>query len=110
MYLIRLQKDRITQIFGECDLKMKDKEINELLKLFGEMEGVDVRVDVINSNDDLDSSVITSKDIRVELERIMILIEEQQEYEIAVEKLKELDSLFDDIEWGMYDFEIKWGT
>lgn len=88
---------------------MEDKEINELLKLFGEMEGVDIRVDVINSDDDdSDSFVVTSNDIRIELERIMILIEEQQEYEIAVEKLKELDLLFEDIEWGVYDFKVKW--
>lgn len=90
---------------------MKDFEnmsIEDLLKELNSMEGVEARVEFLEGDFDKEPKIITSKDIRLELERIMILIEEQKEYEIAIDKLKELYSLFEDLEWGILTFDLDW--
>lgn len=86
----------------------EDMSIEELLNELNSMEGVEAKIEFINETDNIDNKIITTKDIRTEIERIMILIEEQKEYEVAMEKLKELYQLFDDIEWGKYELEIDW--
>lgn len=89
----------------------KDMSVEELLEKLNELEGVEAKLELVKLEDiNEEPKIITSKDIRLELERIMILIEEQKEYEVAVDKIKELYSLFEDMEWGEYTFEIEWDT
>ena len=83
-------------------------DIEELLKEVQNIDGVEVRLKFVENEEDMSDNIITTKYIRTELERVMILIEEQKEYEIAVDKLKELYDLFEEIEWGEYYLECEW--
>jgi len=90
---------------------MKDFEnmsIGDLLRELNSMEGVEARIEFLDEEFNAKPRIVTSKDIRLELERIMILIEEQKEYEVAMDKLKGLYSLFEDIEWGVFEFDVDW--
>lgn len=87
----------------------KDTDIDKLLEELNELDGVNVKVDEVEVDEpqpDEICIVIKSKAIRVELERILILLEEQNEVELAIEKLYELDKLFQKIELGIYDFAV----
>lgn len=87
----------------------KNMSVKELVEQLNSLDGVEAKLEIVKMEDfDADPKIITSKNIRLELERIMILIEEQKEYDVAIDKLKELYSLFEDMEWGEYTFELEW--
>ena len=87
----------------------KDANLEELLNELDKLDGVNVvidEVDGLESCPDELSIVIKCSALRLEVERILILLEVQNEVELAVEKLYELDKLLENIELGVYDFSV----
>ena len=85
-----------------------DTNVEKLVDELNELEGINARVEEVEVNDyclDTISIVIKNKAIQLELERAIILLEEQNEIELAVQKLKDLKDLFQKIESGELDFE-----
>lgn len=83
-----------------------DEMINELNKI----DGVNVVVDEDDVEDENQlteiSIVVKVNAITIELERILILLEEQDEKELAIQKLKDLVDIFNKIEMGVFDINV----
>ena len=87
----------------------KDANLEELLNELGKLDGVNVVIDEVEGSEschDELSIVIKCSALRLEVERILILLEVQNEVDLAVEKLYELDKLLENIELGVYDFSV----
>lgn len=86
-----------------------DTNVEKLVKELNELEGINARVEEVEFKDeyclDTVSIVIKNRAVQLELERAIILLEEQNEIELAVQKLKDLKDLFQKIETGELDFE-----
>ena len=80
--------------------------INELNKI----DGVNVVIDeddVESENQLIEVSIVVKVNaITIELERILILLEEQDEKELAIQKLNELIDIFKKIESGVFDINV----
>ncbi len=87
---------------------LNDEHINEIINELKRIDGINVVVE----NEDLDtqfaevSVVIKVEAIKVELERILILLGEQNEVELAVQKLEDLVDIFNKIEIGLFDIDV----
>lgn len=83
-----------------------DEMINELNKI----DGVNVVIDEDDVEDENQlteiSIVVKVNAITIELERILILLEEQDEKELAIQKLKDLVDIFNKIEMGVFDINV----
>lgn len=87
----------------------KDANLEELLNELDKLDGVNVVIEEVEGSEscpDELSIVIKCSALRLEVERILILLEVQNEVELAVEKLYELDKLLENIELGVYDFSV----
>lgn len=87
----------------------KDYNIKEILDELDKIDGINVTVDEIETSGlglSEISIVVKVNAILVELERIIILLEEQDERELAIEKLNVLYDIFTKIENGLYDISV----
>ena len=87
-----------------------DTNIEDFLNELNNIEGVNAYLEVEESDTYQPNElhfVVTSKAIKLELERILILLEDQKEYNIAISKIKDLYSLITKIEQGFFEFKIK---
>lgn len=84
--------------------------IEEMINELNKIDGVNVVID----EDDVESEnqlteisiVVKVNAITIELERILILLEEQDEKELAIQKLNELIDIFKKIESGVFDINV----
>lgn len=86
-----------------------ETDIDKLVDELNELDGINARVEEVEVNDyslNTISIVIKNKAVQLELERAIILLEEQNEVELAVQKLKDLKEIFQKIENGELDFEV----
>ena len=86
-----------------------ETDIDKLVDELNELDGINARVEEVEVNDyslNTISIVIKNKAVQLELGRAIILLEEQNEVELAVQKLKDLKEIFQKIENGELDFEV----
>lgn len=87
-----------------------NSNIEEMINELNKIDGVNVVID----EDDVESEnqltevsiVVKVNAITIELERILILLEEQDEKELAIQKLNDLLDIFKKIEMGVFDIDV----
>lgn len=87
-----------------------NSNIEEMINELNKIDGVNVVID----EDDVESEnqltevsiVVKVNAIIIELERILILLEEQDEKELAIQKLNDLLGIFKKIEMGVFDISV----
>ena len=87
-----------------------NSNIEEMINELNKIDGVNVVIDeddVENENQLTEISIVVKVNaITIELERILILLEEQDEKEVAIQKLKDLVDIFKKIEIGVFDINV----
>ena len=87
-----------------------NSNIEEMINELNKIDGVNVVIDeedVENENQLTEISIVVKVNaITIELERILILLEEQDEKEVAIQKLKDLVDIFKKIEMGVFDINV----
>lgn len=87
-----------------------NSNIEEMINELNKIDGVNVVIDeddVENENQLTEISIVVKVNaITIELERILILLEEQDEKELAIQKLKDLVDIFKKIEMGVFDINV----
>lgn len=89
-------------------LNSDDVDIRKFVEELGDIDGVNVIVEDDDYEMDMAELriVIKVSAIKLELDRILILLETQNEVGVAMDKLKDLIELFDKINEGFYDIEV----
>ena len=87
-----------------------NSNIEEMINELNKIDGVNVVIDEDDVEDENQlteiSIVVKVNAITIELERILILLEEQDEKEVAIQKLKDLVDIFKKIEMGVFDINV----
>ena len=87
-----------------------NSNIEEMINELNKIDGVNVVIDeddVENENQLTEISIVVKVNaITIELERILILLEEQNEKELAIQKLNDLVDIFKKIEMGVFDINV----
>jgi hypothetical protein len=114
---MKIEKDLYFDILWPNNSKLisenvlnNNSNIEEMINELNKIDGVNVVID----EDDVESEnqlteisiVVKVNAITIELERILILLEEQDEKGLAIQKLNELIDIFKKIESGVFDINV----
>lgn len=80
--------------------------IEEMINELNKIDGINVVIDDVEEELTEISIVVKVNAITIELERILILLEEQNEKELAIQKLTDLLDIFKKIEMGVFDIDV----